>query len=83
MTNGPSVLAPWYVVYREDMLSGRGEYFRDAGDPEERRLFTPLKGTAQVFDNLQSAARVAKSEGAMIRVLTTDADAKEFGRAGS
>lgn len=76
----PTPLSPWFVVYRAGKTPDITEYYRSPENESDLSLFTPLAGLAMLFTNIQSAARVAASEGAMIRVLVTKEDAKEFGR---
>ena len=76
----PTVLSPWFVVYREGKKPGEIEYYRRPENERDIDLFTELHGLAMTFTSLQSADRVAASEGAMIRVLRNKDDAKEFGR---
>ncbi len=85
--SAPTTLAPWYVVFKQyemnksDLLWYQSEY-SEAKDAEGLVLtFALEKGGALLFQNLQSAARVAKSQGGMIRVLVTEEEAKEFNRA--
>ena len=77
----PTTLSPWYVVYRPSKKDT--EYYRSpegTTEAEDKILFTESKRTALLFTHLQSAARVATSEGARIRVLVTREEAEEFGR---
>lgn len=76
----PTPLSPYYVVYREGNKPGITEYYRSPETDSDIKLFTEQAGLSMLFTNLQSAARVASSEGAMIRVLVDKEGAKEFGR---
>jgi hypothetical protein len=76
---GPTVLSPWYVVYRFTGPATGIEYYRSPLE-EETNLFVTQRGLAMLFTNLNSAARVAASEGAEIRVLVSKENAEEFGR---
>ena len=76
----PTILTPWFVVYRE-RPDGKTEYFRDEMDVKD--FYTQIKGLARMFNNIRDAARVALAEKAMIRVLVTREDAEEFGHAGA
>lgn len=76
----PTPLNPFYVVYRTGSRPDVTEYYRSPENEADIQLFTELPGLAMLFTNLQSAARVAASEGAQIRVLVSKEDAKEFGR---
>lgn len=76
----PTTLSPYYVVYRPGSKLGTLEYYRSPADTADTKLFTEQRGLAMLFTNLNSAARVATSEGAEIRVLFSKEDAEEFGR---
>lgn len=76
----PTALSPWFVVFREGPKEGETEYYRSPENESDVKLFTVQRGLSMLFTNLQSAARVAASEGAMIRVLVDKEGAKEFGR---
>lgn len=76
----PTPLSPWFVVYRTGKTPDITEYYRSPENEQDLNLFTPLAGLSMLFTNIQSAARVAASEGGMIRALVTKDDAKEFGR---
>ena len=75
----PTVLTPWFVVYR-DTPDGKVEYFREEMDVKD--FYTKIKGLAKVFTNIRDAARVAAVENASIRVLVRREDAQEFGHDG-
>jgi hypothetical protein len=80
--SAPTTLAPWYVLCKEfGSLDWYQSEYSDAklsdGTPME---FSSNKRTALLFQNLASAARVAKSTHAMIRVLVTEDEAREFDR---
>lgn len=80
--SAPSTLAPWYVVCKE---FGSLDYWQSEYSPSLLSDGTPMefssnKEYALIFQNLPSAARVAKTTGGMIRVLVTEAEAKEFSR---
>jgi hypothetical protein len=81
--SAPTTLAPWYVVCKEfGSLDYWQSEYSDAllsdGTPME---FASNKRTALIFHNLASASRVARANAAMIRVLVTEEEAKEFDRA--
>lgn len=75
----PTTLGAWYVCQRlrDD---GTMEYYTSQEDSGEKELFTPRKAFALLFMSLASAVRVAEGTVAEVRVLTSRADAKEFGR---
>ena len=84
----PSVLGPWFVVQRlrytpaapsdSDMPIEGVEYFQHS--EEEDALWTTDKRRALLFMSLHGAARIAESESAEVRVLTTKKEAEEFNR---
>jgi hypothetical protein len=88
--NNPTVFSPWFVVFREGQ-SGT-EMFREyfvaevevpVVDPETSVLrplvgFTRQPFEAMIFMGLNSAARVARAEGAEILVLTSKDDVKRY-----
>lgn len=77
----PTTLGPWFVVQRliheNDVILGL-EYYQHSDDGEELWVRDPK--LALLFMSLQSAARVADSTEAQVRVLTSRDNAKEFGR---
>lgn len=76
-----SVMNPWYVVQTFRTLAQLGEmYYYTAMETDTPEAFTEDPKKALLFMNLYSAARVARSEGAHIRVLVDEDDVKEFGR---
>ena len=85
--NLPTVLSPWYVVYKQDrklMSSGMEERWEEVteyfpADDETGLRYTQIKGHARVFTNIRDAYRVAQYDKAMIRVLVDEDGAKEFG----
>jgi hypothetical protein len=80
----PTVLSPWYAVYRQRLVHAAGpgdiEFYRSPNAADDTEIFTEQRAMTMLFTNLQSAARVAASEGAMIRVLVTKEEGREFGR---
>lgn len=76
----PTVLGPWYIVQHCKTLTmlGEMEYYTSMEDGVQ--TFQPKKKLAMLFMSLASAARVAASEGAEVRVLTSKEEAEEFGR---
>jgi len=91
----PSVLSPYFVVQqlKYDMNDQPYEmrFYKSnvetplVGDPETPKLvevdpFTKDKFEAMLFTNLHAAVRVARSEGAEVRVLTSKEDLTEFRR---
>ena len=87
--SAPTALAPWYVVFKEgfsELIWFQSDYSEDIDENTGKPYpFSPLKKGALLFQNLGSAKRVAAAEGglgsAMIRVLVTEDEAKEFSRA--
>lgn len=84
----PTVLSPWYVVQtltREGGVHDVGErevymeYY--AAEEDGSTVFQQDKRRAMLFMSLRSAARSVREGIDEIRVLTTEAEAKEFGRA--
>lgn len=84
----PTVLSPWYVVQTlthkpvtEDGLEVEVyvEYY--AAEEDGSTVFQRDKRRAMLFMSLRSAARSVREGIDEIRVLTTEAEAKEFGRA--
>jgi hypothetical protein len=75
----PTPLSPWFVVQRLRPLDGDGLEFYRSTD-EGMGMFDPSPEQAMLFTNLFSASRVAHSEVAHIRLLTSKEDAKEFAR---
>jgi len=77
----PSKLSPVFVIQRfraETLHKIAGiEYYDLMGDTGKEWNGDPKK--AYFFESIVQAARVAASEGAEIRVLVSDKDAKEFG----
>ena len=81
----PTILSPWFVVQKFSPCAhckaanfGMIEYYMM---PEDRPgLFTPDKKRAAIFMSIHSAARVAQSEAAEVRALTTEEEVTEFGR---
>lgn len=80
----PTTLSPWYVVFKEshdELIYFQSDYSDDidvtTGQPYP---FSPLKRGALIYHSLASAKRVAAAEGAMVRVLVTEDEAKEFER---
>ena len=79
--NFPTVLSPWYVVQKFRTLSHLGEmYYYTAVEDADEDAFDEKPEKAMLFMSLTAAARVAASEGAEVRVLTTKDEAKEFRR---
>lgn len=79
----PSLHSPWFVVQRVvglDCMDSDAyvEYYTSMEDDE--KTFSSDAKRAMLFAALTSASRVAEAEGAEIRVLRNEADAKEFGR---
>jgi hypothetical protein len=84
----PTIMGPWYVVQR--IVYGLGRDQRDdfgirhidyfTSSEESDQVFQREKKLALLFMSLQSATRVAESEGAEIRVLYNKEHAEEFGR---
>lgn len=80
----PTPLNPWYVVQRltttaeptVEMSYAVSNYDQD----DSTAMFSTNKKDALLFMSLASAARVALSEGAEVRVLTTKDATKEFSR---
>ncbi len=77
----PTVLSPWFVVQRNasEEKPSAPEYYTNANEGAEDQ-FTAVKRDAMLFVNLAAAARVASTNVAIIRVLTSKDDLKEFGR---
>lgn len=76
----PTVQSPWYVVYSLKN-NGKELFYRSPVDEEEsKEIFTPTRALAMMFMSLHVAAKVARATGAQIRVLTSEDEAKEFGR---
>jgi hypothetical protein len=82
--SAPTTLAPWYVVFKEvpnmELVWYQSEYSEDKDENGEAYTFSPDKRGAILFQNLASAARVAKTEHAYVRVLVNQTDAEEFDR---
>ena len=76
----PTVLSPWFVIFRQRLIPGDIEFYRSPNEADDTEIFTQQRAMAMLFTNIQSAARVAASERAMIRVLVDKEGAKEFGR---
>lgn len=79
------MLSPWYVVFKSvpnELIYFQSDYSDDI-DAETGRPypFSPNTKGALIYHSLGSAKRVAAAEGAMVRVLTTADEAKEFERA--
>lgn len=82
--SAPTVLSPWYTVFKEvndELVWYQSEYSEDRDEKGEVYTFSPDKRGALLFHSLHSAKRIADPQGAMIRVLVTEAEAKEFDRA--
>jgi len=87
----PTVLSPWFVVQRFNWGDETGhngppidphmEYYTSAEDDlSGPALFFNDPKRAMIFASLQQSTRVALSEGAHVRVLTSKEEADEFGR---
>lgn len=80
----PTLLSPWYVVQKmksDGTISGDYlglEYYTSQEEADRSFQTDPRK--AMLFMSLPAAARVASSEGAEIRVLTSKEEANAFGR---
>lgn len=77
----PTPLGPWFIVQRlryddVDKLLGM-EYYQSSEDGDE--MWVTNKKQALIFSSLQHASRVASSENAEVRVLSSRDEAKEFG----
>jgi len=89
--SAPTSLAPWYVVFKDgnddvkqlgpQIIYYQSTYSEDTDEFGQAYTFSPSKEGALILHNLASAARIAKSEGGMIRVLVTQEEAAEFARA--
>ena len=82
--SAPTILAPWYTVFREtngELVYFQSDYSDDIDVTTGRPYpFSPSNKGALIFHSLPSAKRVAAAEGGMIRVLVTEAEAREFDR---
>jgi hypothetical protein len=83
----PSVLSPWYLVFKFDRDIAYGmDFIKYYVSPdsstaaEEMNSFTTDKKRAMLFQTLQSAVRVAEAADAEIRVLYDKKHFKEFSR---
>lgn len=84
----PTILSPWFVVQRlksDGTISGDYvgmEYYTsvEEGGPTFQEGRRGGKKVALIFMSLHSATRVAASEGAEVRVLSSKAEMEEFGR---
>jgi hypothetical protein len=78
----PTPLGPWFVVqrlnYDEHDVPRFMEYYQHS--EEGNGLWTPNKKLALLLMSLHQAARVAEAETAEVRVLSSKAEADEFGR---
>lgn len=83
--SSPTTLAPWYVVFKVhngELIYFQSDYSDDIDEETGRPYtFSPNERGALIYHSLASAKRVAAAEGAMVRVLLTEDDAKEFERA--
>lgn len=81
--NMPTVLSPWYVVQKfvceEDAGTPVGIWYYSAAE-DGNTLFVPDPKRAMMIQSLHTAVHIARAEGAEIRVLTCEDDAREFGR---
>lgn len=79
----PTVLGPWFVVQQlyYPILESDNPYIVYYTAMEDgTTTFDKDKKRTLLFMSLGSAARVAQAETAEVRVLTTQEEAKEFGR---
>lgn len=76
----PTMLSPWYVVCRISDQTTAGvillEYWSNDGEGQFAWVSNPHE--AMIFMNINSAARVADSDGGIVRVLYNKEGAKEF-----
>jgi hypothetical protein len=81
--SAPTTLAPWYVVFKDgkELTWYQSDYSDDKDELGLVYTFSPNKAGALILHNLASAARIAKSQGGMVRVLITEEEAAEFSRA--
>lgn len=76
----PTVLNPWYVVYKTKSTEKGEVFFYYSAAEDGTMLFDIRPKRAMMIQSLHTAARIAASEGANIRVLVSADDASEFGR---
>ena len=83
--SAPSILSPWFVVF--DLVQAQDTdhenelvYYQSEYSKTPHKL-SGDKSYAMIYHNLAAASRTAESEAAMVRVLTTKEEAKEFDRA--
>lgn len=82
----PTVLSPWYVLQKIKLTGHTSmeevlfplEYYTAMDDGGT--IFQTDPKRAMIFQSLHTVARIASAEGAHIRVLIDESDAREFGR---
>lgn len=78
----PSLFEPWYIVFKVDE-KGVFSFYSQVWDSTPAEMWTTTKGRARICTNVRDAARIAGAEQAMVRLLFTADEAKEFGHDGT
>jgi hypothetical protein len=75
----PTKISPWFVVARLQQLDGGLEYCTPTEVSTDTLIYTPKKHQAQLFLNLNTAARIRDGDpGSMILVLCSLEDLREY-----